>query len=249
MKLAPKTLSLILVGLGLTMAGCPGDDSAVDDTGNDESGTTDGTTDTPTPATETGEDPTTSADSSGGTTEGPGDTEGETDGETEGDTEGEDEYAFNPAPPEDFTQVDRVGMPAINSAVISSKDMYNQSSPADDVAGTFVPEIVASLEFLHGALDDDLGMVPLVPCGVMECVAQAGPLVIPDTLKINLAGDPGFPNGRLPADPVMDVTLAVILLDLATPGQDGFTLANLPLNPPANDLAFSKNFPYFADPH
>jgi hypothetical protein len=74
-------------------------------------------------------------------------------------------------------------------------------------------------------------------------VAQA---VVPDTLTINLAAASGFPNGRKLADPVIDVTLAVIFLDLTKTGAD--TLAKLPLNPPANDLPFRSAFPYLAAP-
>ena len=40
--------------------------------------------------------------------------------------------------------------------------------------------------------------------------------VIPDTLTLNLAAPSGFPNGRRLEDPVIDVTLAVIFLNLAT---------------------------------
>lgn len=74
-------------------------------------------------------------------------------------------------------------------------------------------------------------------------VAQA---VVPDTLTINLAAASGFPNGRKLPDPVIDVTLAVIFLDLTKHAPD--TLAKLPLNPPANDVAFRASFPYLAPP-
>lgn len=71
--------------------------------------------------------------------------------------------------------------------------------------------------------------------------------VVPDTLKLNLAAASGFPNGRRLPDPVIDVTLAVIFLDLDThsPG----ILAGLPLNPPANDKSFGSGFPFLAAPH
>ncbi len=158
-------------------------------------------------------------------------------------------YDFDDATVDMLDQVDRIGMPAINTAVISSKDDYNQASPADDIAGTFVPEIVANLTGLHAALDDDLTGLGLQPCLVDDCVAQAAPLVVPDAIGIDPAGAAGFPNGRLPADPVVDVTLAVVLLDLTAPGQDAALFAGLPLNPPANDVAFEDGFPYLAAPH
>lgn len=74
-------------------------------------------------------------------------------------------------------------------------------------------------------------------------VAQA---VVPDTLKLDLSKPSGFPNGRTLTDPVIDVTLAVIFLDLSKNAPD--TLAKLPLNPPANDRAFRATFPYLAPP-
>ena len=63
---------------------------------------------------------------------------------------------FEDAPLSEYSQVDRTGMPAINSAVITSKDAYNADSPAGDALGTYVPEIVANLTTLHSALDDDV---------------------------------------------------------------------------------------------
>ena len=74
-------------------------------------------------------------------------------------------------------------------------------------------------------------------------VAQA---VVPDMIKLNLNAPSGFPNGRTLTDPVIDITLAAIFLNLSKnpPG----TLAALPLNPPANDLPFKTTFPYLADP-
>lgn len=74
-------------------------------------------------------------------------------------------------------------------------------------------------------------------------VAEA---VVPDTLTLNLAAASGFPNGRRLADPVIDVTLAVIFLDLSVNAAD--TFAGIPLNPPENDVAFQAGFPYLGLP-
>lgn len=68
--------------------------------------------------------------------------------------------------------------------------------------------------------------------------------VVPDTLTLNLGANAGFPNGRLLADPVIDVTLAVIFLDLSRNGPG--TLAGLPLNPPRNDVQLPTGFPFLA---
>jgi len=157
-----------------------------------------------------------------------------------------------------YTQVDRMGMPAIATAVITSKDAYNAANPAADAELTFAGEIVTNLNGLHGALDDDLAGLGLTPCTVnpdnpfdaatSSCITQAAPLVVPDTLKINTTTAAGFPNGRKLADPVMDVTLAVVLLDLSVEGQTPVSLVGA-LNPTANDKSFSTEAPYLAAPH
>lgn len=74
--------------------------------------------------------------------------------------------------------------------------------------------------------------------------ATVASLVVPDTLTLNLSTPSGFPNGRRLTDPVIDVTLAVIFLRLAT--HSPATLANVPVNPAANDLPFRTTFPYLA---
>lgn len=71
-------------------------------------------------------------------------------------------------------------------------------------------------------------------------------LVVPDTLTLDLSAPSGFPNGRMLPDPVIDVTLAVIFLDLTT--HSPLTLANVPVNPPGNDVQYRPNFPYLAAP-
>lgn len=158
-------------------------------------------------------------------------------------------FQFSSAPFDAYKRVDRAGMPAIATAVITSKDAYNQADPADDASGEFVPEIAAIVTALHEALDDDLQSFSLIPCAPEACLMQAAPLVVPDTLKIDPAGVAGFPNGRKLADPVIDVTLAVVLLDLTAEGQTPVTLAAVPLNPSKNDVPFLDEFPYVGEPH
>ena len=69
-------------------------------------------------------------------------------------------------------------------------------------------------------------------------------LIIPDTLTLDLTRPSGFPNGRDLEDPVVDLTLAVILLDLTR--HSAATFANLPVNPDMNDVPLRDSFPYFA---
>jgi hypothetical protein len=159
-------------------------------------------------------------------------------------------FVFATDPVSAYTRVDRAGMPAVNTALIASKDAYNAADPIDDINGDYVPEIIASLAFLHTALDDDLAALSLTPCTVVgdgtgTCVAQGAPLVLPDTLKIDFTQPAGFPNGRMPSDPVVDVTLAVVLLDLAGGTHGAADLVGA-LNPPANDVPFLPGFPYLA---
>ena len=71
-------------------------------------------------------------------------------------------------------------------------------------------------------------------------------LVVPDTITINLNAASGFPNGRRLEDPVIDLTFAVIFLNLDVHPVD--TLVKLPLNPATNDRPFRADFPYLALP-
>lgn len=167
----------------------------------------------------------------------------------------ESSFSFRTESPDAYTRVDRMGMPAIATALIASKDSYNSANPTDDIGLTFVPEILASLEFLHTALDSQLQGLGLTPCTVVgdgtgSCAAFAVPLIIPDTIKIDTTIASGFPNGRGLSAPVIDVTLAVALLELT--GEDApHTAVDLVgvLNPPANDREFSESFPYLASPN
>lgn len=99
--------------------------------------------------------------------------------------------------------------------------------------------------------------VPPAPAGadfnVTNCLTQevspgktVASLVVPDELSVDFQTPSGFPNGRRLTDPVIDLTLAVIFLDLKK--HPVTTFVNLPLNPPANDLPFRPAFPYLAAP-
>lgn len=90
---------------------------------------------------------------------------------------------------------------------------------------------------------------------VTQCLTQevapgtaVADLVVPDVINVAFGAPSGFPNGRDLDDQVIDVTLAVIFLDLSADGQGATTLAGLPLNPPSNDVSFRASFPYLAQP-
>lgn len=180
-----------------------------------------------------------------------------------------------------FARVDRVGQPAVATALLRSggspiragvpinngatneRDSFNQGDPAGDAgfAGAFVDTII----FVNNALADDLDGLGLARCStgmpgmittsdqVMTCVDQAAPVVIPDVVTLDISAPNGWPNGRLPDDPVVDRVLAAVLLDLSPATGQGLDLfANLPLNPPGNDARADDpspaNFPFLRDP-
>lgn len=71
-------------------------------------------------------------------------------------------------------------------------------------------------------------------------------LVVPDVLRLDLNQPAGFPNGRRYLDPVIDVTLAVIFLDLSR--HPATTFAALPVNPNGVDQPLPATFPFLAPP-
>lgn len=96
---------------------------------------------------------------------------------------------------------------------------------------------------------------------VLPCINQVVPLdrvptgtrvidlIIPDTVTIWPDRPIGFPNGRLLSDPVVDITLGVILLDINRAGQNAASFAALPLNPTQAGKVPIADFPFANTPH
>ena len=86
----------------------------------------------------------------------------------------------------------------------------------------------------------------VAPCLIQQVApgVKVADLVIPDTVKLDVSKPNGFPNGRQLQDPVVDITLAVLFLDLTKHPADLF--ARLPLDPPGNEVPFQTVFPYLA---
>lgn len=120
-------------------------------------------------------------------------------------------------------QIDRMGNPAISTALIPSgmKDAFNRGRPNNDAAD-FAGAIVASLQAL-GTDDTNIGILASV--------------AVPDVLTIDVDQPSGFPNGRTPADDVIDTILFFVFNQ--TPVSDGVD---------ANDAEFPSEFPYLAPP-
>ena len=253
-----------VLATALLFAPACGDDKGATDT--DATTTTAPTTDTtasttdttePTTGTETteSETATTTTTTAPTTTTSPTTTNGTT------DTGGDEGFVFPTEPFDAYKQIDRHGAVEAGTAGIAAalglglggqdlsiRDDYNASNPAEDAAGKWLPEIGASVTFFHEAFDDDLMMLGLVPATVDETVAQAGPVIVPDTIKYDATKPTGYPNGRALTDPVVDITLAAVLLKLG-PDQPLTLFADLPLNPPENDVPFKAEFPFLAPPH
>ncbi|HXH23435.1 MAG TPA: DUF4331 family protein [Dehalococcoidia bacterium] len=144
----------------------------------------------------------------------------------------------------DGQRIDRMAIPAINTALIPSaqKDAFNAGNPIND-ATAFRPAALATINTLRGAVDRLFGPSspqnggPLGPLN-SEQVAAA---LIPDVVTINFAQALQFPNGRRLQDDVVDAALGVVLNRGGAAGvSDGVN---------ANDRAFLPAFPYLAEPH
>ena len=123
------------------------------------------------------------------------------------------------------SQVDRMGRPAINTALIPSamKDAFNQGIPANDTA-TFSDDVRASLLSLNG--------------GNTTHADQVTALLIPDILTLDTANPAGFLNGRRLQDDVIDTALNAV-------SNGGVTTDMVA----ANDVAFQSTFPYLSPPN
>jgi hypothetical protein len=130
--------------------------------------------------------------------------------------------------PGQLEQADRMGNPAVNTALIPSslKDAFNQAKPEND-AEDFGAVILATL----AALQTNGTNV-----GILATVA------VPDTLKFNRSAPDGFPNGRRPQDDVIETLFSLIL---GAPGQT----TGIDDLIPSNDKPFSSSFPYLAPPN
>jgi hypothetical protein len=122
-------------------------------------------------------------------------------------------------------QVDRMGRPAINTALIPSamKDAFNQAEPADDPAN-FGDEVETSLLSLNG--------------GNATHASQTADLLLPDVITFDTSNSDGFLNGRRLQDDVIDTVLAAV--------SNGGVTTDM-VN--SNDAPFLNVFPYLAAPN
>lgn len=121
-------------------------------------------------------------------------------------------------------QVDRTGLPAINTVLIPGalKDAFNRGQPSDDRA-----DFGAAARARLMALGND----------AMTSATLADAL-LPDILVIDVTNPGGFLNGRRLVDDVIDIEL-----NLVSGGAITTDFVD------ANDVPFPPTFPYLAPPH
>ena len=141
-----------------------------------------------------------------------------------------------PAATGELRQIDRVGIPAVNVALVpfARKDEYNSSTPQQDAAGRFASDIIGTLKAL-GTNDQNINTLA-------EVAVLHGDYVRLDLAKANSGPSGGtnssaaFPNGRRLADDVIDTILNIVTNGAITTGD----------NVNSNDIPLANTFPFFA---
>ena len=149
-----------------------------------------------------------------------------------------------------LVKVDRMGNPAVNTALIPfpDKNDYNASSTVDDANGKFAGDIVGTLKAL-GTSSANIGVLANVAVAHGDFLHLD--LSIPNSsLGVNSqgvgenilntpSGYTGFPNGRRPGDDTINTLLFVI-------GNENSTIQEAVNH---NDVPLGNAFPFFAPPH
>ena len=187
-----------------------------------------------------------------------------------------------------WTQVSRLGMPLVNEVIIGTddKDKFNASRPKNDpanfahyVTNPVLPALIQSL-FPSALAPTNFPRTDLVNVFLkgIKGVNQPANVVPGEMLRLNTAiavtaagaqnplgvaaGDnAGFPNGRRPADDVVDLSLRVAMgaLCVLTGATDTLQVGCHPADAPAGGLAltdgvrktdvnFGTTFPYLTTP-
>ena len=186
-----------------------------------------------------------------------------------------------------WSQVSRLGMPLVNEVVIGmdDKDRFNASKPRDDarfadyVTNPALPALVQTL-FPAAAAPTNFPRTDLVTVFLkgLPGVNQPKSVVASEMMRLNTSIAPtpaasqnplgvaggdnaGFPNGRRPADDVVDVSLRVAMgaLCVLTGAADTLKVGCAPSDAPAGGLpltdgvrkdasAYRNAFPYLNTP-
>ncbi|MBK4734990.1 DUF4331 domain-containing protein [Noviherbaspirillum pedocola] len=186
-----------------------------------------------------------------------------------------------------WAQVSRLGMPLVNEVIIGleDKDRFNASKPKDDaqfltyVTNPTLPALVQTL-FPSAKAPTNLPRTDLVTAFLkgIKGVNQPANVTPSEMLRLNTSIAPtpaasqnalgvaggdkaGFPNGRRPADDIVDVSLRVAMgaLCVLTGDTDALQVGCKPADAPAGGLALTDGvrktaadygtaFPYLGTP-
>ena len=169
-----------------------------------------------------------------------------------------------------FIQVNRLGNPLFNEALVAlaDKDNYNRTSPTADAASfaryALNPELAVLINAVFGTnfqttnrTDLQAIFIPDVirvntTTGAVRTAGEAGfnrlSFIGGDTVATNGGAGPaipsGWPNGRRFGDDVIDIALTAI-----ASGPSFSTITVVGDNVPANDTTYNLTFPYAATPN
>ena len=187
-----------------------------------------------------------------------------------------------------WTQVSRLGMPLVNELIIGldDKDKFNASKPKNDVANfsdyitnPVLPALIQSLfpaavaptnfprtdlvtVFLKGisGVNQPITVVPAEMLRLNTSIAITAPGA-QNPLGVAAGDNAGYPNGRRPADDVVDLSLRVSMgaLCVLTGATDSLKVGCKPADAPAGGLALTDGvrktaanygviFPYLTTP-
>lgn len=143
----------------------------------------------------------------------------------------------------DYVQVDRGGVPAVNTALIPfpRKNEFNAATPQDDAAGRFADSIVATLNTFG---TNQSNIVILASIAVVKGDYLRLNLATPNTNqgfgeRITTPNYTGFPNGRRLGDDTIDTLIYFISNQTLTMGD----------NVNSNEVPLTNTFPFFGRQH
>ena len=168
-----------------------------------------------------------------------------------------------------FIQVNRLGNPLFNEALVSlrDKDNFNRTLPVNDIANGYdayarTPELALLLNVVYGtsfATTNRNDLVAVFIPDVLRVNTTTGPARLAGTAGFSRLGfigsdtlatagggttNGGWPNGRRFGDDVVDIALTAIA---SGPTYSAITVVGD--NVPSNDVVYNQVFPYAATPN
>ncbi|HZW10818.1 MAG TPA: DUF4331 domain-containing protein [Phycisphaerales bacterium] len=162
----------------------------------------------------------------------------------------------------DWVQVNRLGNPLFNEALVAfaDKDRYNSVAPTGDsqfAQYASNPELAELINLVFGTAFETANRADLVAVfipDVLRVCTTTGPVPLagdPDFHRLGFIGgdttggvSSGWPNGRRLGDDVVDIALTAI-----ASGPSYSTITVVGDNAPQNDVDYHGVFPYAATPH